>query len=41
MSKDNFFFGVRAIDRDGNRSPVVYPRPQTRTQQAPTTSSQQ
>jgi peptidase M28-like protein len=41
MSKDNFFFGVRAIDREGNRSPVVYPRPQTRTQQAPTTSSQQ
>ncbi|MGA9994620.1 MAG: M28 family metallopeptidase [Pyrinomonadaceae bacterium] len=27
MSKDNFFFGVRAIDRDGNRSPVSYPRP--------------
>lgn len=27
MSKDNFFFGVRAIDKDGNKSPVVYPRP--------------
>jgi acetylornithine deacetylase/succinyl-diaminopimelate desuccinylase-like protein len=27
MSKDNFFFGVRAIDRNGNRSPVVFPRP--------------
>lgn len=27
MSKDNYFFGVRAIDKDGNRSPVVYPRP--------------
>jgi len=27
MSKDNYFFGVRAIDRDGNRSPVTYPRP--------------
>jgi hypothetical protein len=27
MSKDNFFFGVRAVDRDGNRSPVTYPRP--------------
>ncbi len=27
MSKDNFFFGVRAIDKDGNRSPVSYPRP--------------
>ncbi len=27
MSKDNVFFGVRAIDRDGNRSPVAFPRP--------------
>ena len=27
MSKDNYFFGVRAVDRDGNRSPAVYPRP--------------
>ncbi|HMS08472.1 MAG TPA: M28 family metallopeptidase, partial [Pyrinomonadaceae bacterium] len=27
MSKDNYFFGVRAVDKDGNRSPVVYPRP--------------
>lgn len=27
MSKDNFFFGVRSVDRDGNRSPVSYPRP--------------
>ena len=27
MSKDNFFFGVRAVDKNGNRSPVVYPRP--------------
>jgi Peptidase family M28 len=27
MSKDNFFFGVRAIDKDGNKSPVSYPRP--------------
>jgi hypothetical protein len=27
MSKDNFFFGVRAVDKAGNRSPVVYPRP--------------
>jgi hypothetical protein len=27
MSKDNFFFGVRAVDQNGNRSPVVYPRP--------------
>src|SRR6266404_657498 len=27
MSKDNYFFGVRAIDREGNRSPISYPRP--------------
>jgi Zn-dependent M28 family amino/carboxypeptidase len=27
MSKDNYFFGVRAVDRQGNRSPVSYPRP--------------
>lgn len=26
-SKDNYFFGVRAVDRSGNKSPVVYPRP--------------
>jgi len=31
MSKDNFFFGVRAVDKDGNRSPVSYPRPLGRT----------
>ena len=41
MSKDNYFFGVRAIDKEGNRSPVTYPRPQTRTQPATSTSSQQ
>ncbi|MEQ1646520.1 MAG: aminopeptidase, partial [Pyrinomonadaceae bacterium] len=29
MSKDNFFFGVRAVDKSGNKSPVVYPRPYT------------
>lgn len=40
MSKDNYFFGVRAIDKDGNRSPATYPRPQARTQ-APRTSSTQ
>ena len=40
MSKDNYFFGVRAIDRAGNRSPVTYPRPQTRTQPAANTSTQ-
>jgi len=38
MSKDNYFFGVRAIDRDGNRSVVTYPRPQGRQQPAPTSS---
>jgi hypothetical protein len=27
MSKDNYFFGVRAIDKEGNRSPVSYPLP--------------
>jgi Peptidase family M28 len=26
-SKDNFFFGIRAVDKDGNRSPVAFPRP--------------
>jgi hypothetical protein len=26
-SKDNYFFGVRAVDKQGNKSPVVYPRP--------------
>ena len=27
MSKDNFFFGVRAVDKAGNRSAVTFPRP--------------
>ena len=27
MSKDNYFFGVRAVDKQGNRSPVSYPKP--------------
>ncbi|HXM35291.1 MAG TPA: fibronectin type III domain-containing protein, partial [Pyrinomonadaceae bacterium] len=31
MSKDNYFFGVRAVDKEGNRSPVSYPRPAPRT----------
>src|SRR5262249_48028017 len=31
ISKDNFFFGVRAVDKKGNRSPVSYPRPLRRT----------
>jgi hypothetical protein len=30
MSKDNYFFGVRAIDRQGNRGPVSFPRTQGR-----------
>jgi hypothetical protein len=37
MSKDNYFFGVRAIDKDGNRSAVTYPKPLGRT--APATPS--
>lgn len=27
MSKDNYFFGVRAVDRQGHRSRVTFPRP--------------
>jgi hypothetical protein len=27
VSKDNFLFGVTAVDQDGNRSPAVYPAP--------------
>ncbi|HEY0428818.1 MAG TPA: M28 family metallopeptidase [Pyrinomonadaceae bacterium] len=27
MSKDNYFFGVRAVDKDGNKSPVSFPKP--------------
>lgn len=27
MSKDNFFFGVRAVDKSGNKSPVSFPKP--------------
>jgi hypothetical protein len=27
MSKDNYFFGVRAVDRQGNKSPVSFPHP--------------
>lgn len=27
MSKDNYFFGVRAVDKEGHRSPVAFPRP--------------
>jgi hypothetical protein len=39
MSKDNYFFGVRSIDKDGNRSQVTYPRPQGRTQPPPTSTA--
>jgi hypothetical protein len=27
LSKDNVFFGVRAVDRDGHHSPVAFPVP--------------
>lgn len=27
LSKDNFFFGVRAVDKQGNRRPVSFPSP--------------
>ncbi|MBA4121277.1 MAG: M20/M25/M40 family metallo-hydrolase [Acidobacteria bacterium] len=27
MSKDNYFFGIRAVDKDGNKSPVSFPKP--------------
>jgi hypothetical protein len=27
ISKDNFVFGVVALDRDGNASPAAFPRP--------------
>jgi hypothetical protein len=30
MSKDNYFFGVRAVDKEGNRGPASYPRPAPR-----------
>jgi len=31
MSKDNSFFGVRAVDKQGTRSPASYPKPAPRT----------
>lgn len=40
ISKDNYFFGVRAIDTSGNRSPVSFPFPLGRTAPAVTTSPQ-
>ncbi len=27
MSKDNYFFGVRAVDKEGHRSPASFPKP--------------
>ena len=27
LSKDNYFFGVQAVDKDGNASPATYPLP--------------
>ncbi len=30
VSKDNFLFGVVALDREGNRSPAIYPAPSAR-----------
>ena len=30
MSKDNYFFGVRAVGKDGSRSPASYPHPAPR-----------
>lgn len=41
MSKDNFFFGVRSIDKSGNKSPVVYPRPMAPPRPSPTTQPAQ
>jgi hypothetical protein len=39
MSKDNYFFGVRAVDKEGNRSPVTYPRPLPRPTRPGATAS--
>lgn len=41
MSKDNYLFGVRAVDREGNRSPVSYPRPLPRAPQNNQSNPQQ
>jgi hypothetical protein len=35
LSKDNCFFGIRAVDKEGNRSPATSPRPAPRRQGAP------
>ena len=34
MSKDNYFFGVRSVDKMGNKSPVSYPRPMSQPRPA-------
>jgi hypothetical protein len=34
MSKDNYFFGVRAVDKVGNTSPVSFPRPMSQPRPA-------
>jgi hypothetical protein len=39
MSKDNYFFGVRAVDKDGNKSQVTYPRPAPRNPASRTSPS--
>lgn len=31
LSKDNYIFGVRAVDREGHRSPATYPKPLRQT----------
>jgi hypothetical protein len=35
ISKDNFVFGVAALDRDGNASPASFPRPWRRSRRLP------
>jgi hypothetical protein len=40
MSKDNYFLGVRAVDREGNRSVVSFPRPSGRVGTAVTPNPQ-
>jgi Peptidase family M28 len=39
MSKDNYFFGVRSVDKSGNRSPASYPRPAQRARGSAAPSS--
>jgi Peptidase family M28 len=39
MSKDNYFFGVRSVDKEGNRSVATYPRPLGRSRPADRTTS--